>query len=135
MCYFLNVVITCTLACLADLSDLPRAMRYAPLIFVVALTLVMGLWQLQRQGWRVARENYPWTLAGVWGVVSALKDSVKLEPPYRYVLTWPMWLAGRLREGGSNLAVVVLVLLYMGIVAGVLVLVMRHSVPAPTMRL
>jgi hypothetical protein len=40
-------------------QDLPRAMRYVPLIFVVALTLVMGLWQLQRQGWRVARENYP----------------------------------------------------------------------------
>jgi hypothetical protein len=46
-----------------------------------------------------------------------------------------MWLAGRLREGGSNLAVVVLMLLYMGIIAGVLVLVMRYSVPAPTMRL
>lgn len=76
-----------TLACCADLSNLPYGMRYVPVILVVALTLAMGLWQVHRHGWKLPTEYYPWTLAGAWGVVSAVKDSIKLEPPFRYLLT------------------------------------------------
>lgn len=69
------------LACLTELVTLPRGLQYVPVMFVLAITLAMGLWQLQRQGWTVPREDVPWTLAGAWGVLSAIKDAAKFEIP------------------------------------------------------
>jgi hypothetical protein len=97
----------------------------------IPFALAMGLWQ--RQGWMVPREYYPWTLAGAWGVVSAFKDAVKLEPPFRYMLTWSLWFAQKLVEGGSIMVAVFIMVLYMGCATGLVVVFMCKSAPARTM--
>jgi hypothetical protein len=109
-----------------DLASLPLAVRRLPLLFVVGITVGLGVWQLQRQGGKVHKEDFPWTFAGGWGVLSAMGGAYKLDWPYRCVLTLPMSLARKLQAVDSFLVVVcVLALLYCGMWAGLAVLFMR----------
>lgn len=87
----------------------------------------MGFWQLHRQGWIVPREEIPWTLAGVWSVVSAVKDAIKLEPPYVWIITVPLWVARRLEKG--FVIVGLFMSAYIGIVVLLLVLLMWFVKP------
>ncbi|KAF6265771.1 hypothetical protein COO60DRAFT_1476059 [Scenedesmus sp. NREL 46B-D3] len=65
------------------------------------LTLATGLWQLHRQDWAVPVEDVSEPLAGVWRVVGAVKDALKLEWPYVKDVTVPLWVVRRLKQGSQ----------------------------------
>jgi hypothetical protein len=71
-------------------------------------------------------------LLGVWGVISAFKDASKLEPPFRYMLTWPRAMANKLKDVlGHVLAVtVIFMVVSMAVVTGLVVGLMRFLAPS-----
>jgi hypothetical protein len=73
----------------------PKWLTLLPCMVVLGVAAGFGGWQLRVAGLPRA-DNLGWTVAGLWGVVSAIKDAFKLEPPYRWMLTAPIGAAALL---------------------------------------
>ena len=92
---------------------------------MVSLVIGLGVWQLCNKGWHIPAEEVGFSLAGFWGVFSAIKDSVRLEPPFRYMLTWPRWVLCKLKLNDA-VGLAVLGIIYLVLVASVLAAVLAR---------
>lgn len=79
------------------LEEVPKWLLFFPCFLVLALLLGLGVWYFHWRGWRVQPEAIGFAIVGGWGAISAVKDSFKLEPPFRWVLTGPVWLLRKLK--------------------------------------